>query len=80
MFKQGDRVKYVVDGKYDNMTLNNNYVVIYAYCDVDSDEYVRITDDTGYETKDLFSYRFELCIRDQRKQKLKKICSKQEIN
>ena len=76
MFKIGDRIKYVIDGKYDYITVNNIYIVIDTYIDIDSDEFVRITDDTGYGTKDLFSYRFELCIRDQRKQKLQKICSK----
>jgi len=72
MFKSGDRIKYVIDGKYNDMTLNNIYVVIDAYYELDK-EYVRILDDSKINIKTLFSYRFEHCIREERKLKLEKL-------
>ena len=80
MFKVGDRVKYVIDGKYDGMTINNIYIIIDVDIDVDSGkEYLSVFDDSKRHMKKLFSFRFELGIRDERKQKLEKLCLNQEI-
>jgi len=78
MFKEGDRVKYVVVGKFDNMTLGNIYVVKHTYYDHGID-YITLIDDTKYNIINMYAHRFELDIRNIRKQKLEKInqiCSK----
>jgi len=72
MFKPGDRVKYVRCGKFDDMTPGNIYVVRIEYHDSGQD-FISIIDDSNYNIINLLSSRFELDLRDIRKQKLKQL-------
>jgi len=78
MFKEGDRVKYVVDGNFKHLTLNKTYTVIDVK-NTNFNEYILVTDDTNSDTRMFLSTRFILDIKYQRKQKIQKLCLKKEI-
>jgi hypothetical protein len=82
MFNPGDRV-VCVDNSFDTrLKLGEKFEIVSVYYNYtpNSDLLLLVNDNIEYDDAlKLFDYRFILDIKEQRKQKLKKLCLKLEI-